>query len=92
MVTPVYETMPGWKESTFGITEFDKLPVNARNYVRRLEELAGVKIAILSTGPERDQTIYIEDPFAQFLKILKKNALQFAGHFYYSDMFSIQKS
>ena len=64
MVTPVYETMPGWKESTFGITEFDKLPVNARNYVRRLEELAGVKIAILSTGPERDQTIYIEDPFA----------------------------
>ena len=64
MVTPVYETMPGWKESTFGVTEFDKLPVNARNYVRRLEELAGVKIAILSTGPERDQTIYIEDPFA----------------------------
>lgn len=63
-VTPVYETMPGWKESTFGVTEFDKLPVNARNYVRRLEELSGVKVAILSTGPERSQTIYLEDPFA----------------------------
>lgn len=63
-VTPVYETMPGWKESTFGVTEFDKLPLNARNYVRRLEELSGVKVAILSTGPERSQTIYLEDPFA----------------------------
>lgn len=62
-VEPVYEVMPGWSESTFGVTEFDKLPVNAQKYVRRLEELAGVKIAILSTGPERNQTIYIEDPF-----------------------------
>ena len=63
-VEPVYETMPGWTETTFGVTEFDKLPVNAQKYVRRLEELAGVKIAILSTGPERNQTIFIEDPFA----------------------------
>lgn len=63
-VTPVYESMPGWKESTFGVTEFDKLPVNAQNYIRRLEELAGVKIAILSTGPERNQTIWLDDPFA----------------------------
>ncbi len=63
-VTPVYETMPGWKESTYGVTEFDKLPQNAQNYVRRLEELSGVKVAILSTGPERNQTIYLEDPFA----------------------------
>lgn len=62
-VEPVYEVMPGWSESTFGVTEFDKLPVNAQKYVRRLEELAGVKIAILSTGPERNQTIYLEDPF-----------------------------
>ena len=65
-VEPVYETMPGWTETTFGVTEFDKLPVNAQKYVRRLEELAGVKIAILSTGPERNQTIFIEDPFAQY--------------------------
>ncbi len=62
-VEPVYETMPGWKESTFGVTDFDKLPLNAQKYVRRLEELAGVKVAILSTGPERDQTIVFEDPF-----------------------------
>ncbi len=63
-VEPVYETMPGWKESTFGITEFTKLPANAQNYVRRLEELSGVKVAILSTGPERNQTIFLDDPFA----------------------------
>ena len=63
-VTPVYESMPGWKESTFGVTEWDKLPVNAQNYIRRLEELSGAKVAILSTGPERDQTIYLDDPFA----------------------------
>lgn len=63
-VTPIYETMPGWKESTFGVTDFEKLPLNAQRYVKRLEELSGVKIAILSTGPERNQTIFIEDPFA----------------------------
>lgn len=63
-VTPIYETMPGWKESTFGVTDFAKLPLNAQRYVKRLEELSGVKIAILSTGPERNQTIFIEDPFA----------------------------
>ena len=56
--------MPGWKESTFGVTDFEKLPLNAQRYVKRLEELSGVKIAILSTGPERNQTIFIEDPFA----------------------------
>ncbi len=63
-VTPIYETMPGWSESTFGVTEFAKLPVNAQRYIRRLEELSGVKIAILSTGPERGQPIMLEDPFA----------------------------
>ncbi len=63
-VEPVYETMPGWQESTFGVTEFDKLPVNAQNYIRRLEQLSGVKVAILSTGPERNQTIFLENPFA----------------------------
>ena len=63
-VEPIYETMPGWKESTFGVTDFAKLPQNAQNYVRRLEELSGVKVAILSTGPERNQTIFLDDPFA----------------------------
>ncbi|MCR5084136.1 MAG: adenylosuccinate synthase, partial [Succinivibrionaceae bacterium] len=61
---PVYETMPGWQESTFGVTDFSRLPANAQRYVRRLEELCGVKVAILSTGPERDQTIFLEDVFA----------------------------
>jgi adenylosuccinate synthase len=63
-VTPVYESMPGWKESTFGITKWDDLPENAQKYIRRLEELSGAKVAILSTGPEREQTIYLDDPFA----------------------------
>ncbi len=62
-ITPVYETMPGWKESTFGVTSWDDLPKNAKNYIKRLEELSGAKVAILSTGPEREQTIYLEDPF-----------------------------
>ena len=63
-ITPVYETMPGWSESTFGVTKWEDLPLNARNYIKRLEELSGAKVAILSTGPERDQTIYLDDPFA----------------------------
>ena len=63
-VEPIYETMPGWSESTFGVTSFDKLPVNAQNYLKRLEELSGVKVALISTGPEREQTIFLEDPFA----------------------------
>lgn len=63
-IEPVYETMPGWKSNTFGITKWEDLPVNAQKYVRRLEELSGVKVAILSTGPERNQTITLEDPFA----------------------------
>ena len=63
-ITPVYETMPGWSESTFGVTKWEDLPLNARNYIKRLEKLSGAKVAILSTGPERDQTIYLDDPFA----------------------------
>ncbi len=63
-MTPVYETMPGWSESTFGVTKFEDLPIKAQKYIRRLEELSNVKIAILSTGPEREQTIMLEDPFA----------------------------
>lgn len=62
-ITPVYESMPGWKESTFGITKWDDLPENAKHYIKRLEELSGAKVAILSTGPERDQTIYLDNPF-----------------------------
>ena len=62
-VTPIYETMKGWKESTVGITAFDNLPMNARRYIRRLEGLAGIPISIISTGPDREQTIMLSDPF-----------------------------
>jgi adenylosuccinate synthase len=62
-VEPVYEEMPGWKESTIGITSYDALPPNARAYLKRLEQLAGVPIDIISTGPDRDQTIVLRHPF-----------------------------
>lgn len=60
---PVIEEMPGWSESTAGITDFDKLPENAQAYIKKIEELIKVKIAILSTGPDRDATIILEHPF-----------------------------
>jgi adenylosuccinate synthase len=62
-VEPVYEEMPGWKESTIGVTSYDALPLNARNYLERLQTLAGVPIDIISTGPDRDQTIVLRHPF-----------------------------
>ena len=61
--TPVYEEMPGWSESTAGVSDFAKLPVNAQNYLRRMEQTAGAKIALVSTGPERDETIVLSHPF-----------------------------
>ncbi len=61
---PRYETLPGWSESTFGITEYDKLPGNARRYLERLSELAQVPIDIVSTGPDRDHTIIKRHPVA----------------------------
>ena len=60
---PIYEDMPGWSESTVGITDFDRLPANARSYLARIEELAGVPLDIISTGPDRDQTIVLRHPF-----------------------------
>jgi adenylosuccinate synthase len=56
----VYETMPGWKTSTEGITAFDKLPKKAQDYLRFLEKESGAKIGMVSTGPDRDQTMFIE--------------------------------
>jgi adenylosuccinate synthase len=61
---PIYETVPGWTENTFGVKTWEGLPTNAQNYLKRLEVLCGVPIAIVSTGPERDETIVIEHPFA----------------------------
>ena len=60
----IVEEMPGWGGTTAGITNFNDLPDNAKAYIKRLEELVGVKITIISTGPERDETIILEHPFA----------------------------
>lgn len=61
---PVYEVMPGWSESTFGVKSYDALPQNAKNYIKRLEEVAGVRIDVISTGPDREETIVLHHPFA----------------------------
>jgi adenylosuccinate synthase len=60
---PVYEERPGWQTSTVGVTRFEDLPVNARDYLARIEELAGVPVDIISTGPGREQTIIKQHPF-----------------------------
>ncbi|HYP33289.1 MAG TPA: adenylosuccinate synthetase, partial [Burkholderiaceae bacterium] len=60
---PVYETYPGWKESTFGLTEWDQLPLNARRYLERVKELIGAPIDMVSTGPDRDHTILLRHPY-----------------------------
>jgi len=61
---PVYEELPGWKTDITAAKSFDELPANARAYVRRLEELAGCQIVMVSVGPRRDQTITLRNPFA----------------------------
>ncbi len=63
VVEPVYESMDGWQESTVGITEYERLPVNARRYLARIEEIVGVPIDLVSTGPARDQNVVIRNPF-----------------------------
>jgi len=63
-VTPIYETIPGWSQSTEGARSFADLPDEAVKYVRRIEELIECPVAMLSTSPERDDTILVTDPFA----------------------------
>jgi len=63
-IVPVYETMPGWTESTVGAQSMDDLPANAIAYIRRLEELVGAPADIVSTGPDRVETIVIRHPFS----------------------------
>ena len=60
---PIYETVPGWKESTFGVKSWQDLPNNAKAYLTMLEMLCEVPIAIVSTGPEREETIVKRHPF-----------------------------
>ena len=63
-LVPVYETVPGWKESTLGVQQLDQLPANARAYIQRLETVVGAPIDIISTGPDRVETIILRHPFA----------------------------
>jgi adenylosuccinate synthase len=62
-LTPIYEEMDGWSETTQGARSFRDLPANAIKYVRRIEELIGAPVALLSTSPQRDDTILMRDPF-----------------------------
>jgi len=62
---PIYEELPGWKESTVGRSRYEQLPEAARRFLKRIEEVCGVPIDLVSTGPERDQTIVRRHPFEQ---------------------------
>ncbi|OZI14552.1 adenylosuccinate synthase [Sodalis-like symbiont of Philaenus spumarius] len=62
-IEPIYESMPGWSESTFGVKAFDKLPEAARRYIKRIEEVTSVPVDIVSTGPDRSETIILRYPF-----------------------------
>ncbi len=64
LVEPVYESMPGWSENTFGVKTLDGLPQAARNYISRIEAITGVPVDIISTGPDRDETMILRHPFA----------------------------
>jgi adenylosuccinate synthase len=61
--TPIYETMPGWSDNTFGAQSLDALPQAALDYIKRIEELTGVPVDIVSTGPDRNETIIKVHPF-----------------------------
>jgi adenylosuccinate synthase len=61
---PVYETMPGWSESTVGVQNIEDLPQAARDYIKRIEEVVGTPIDIVSTGPDRVETIVLRHPYS----------------------------
>ncbi len=61
---PVYETLPGWSESSVGLTRYDELPANARKYLERIQAVTGVPIHMVSTSPDRDHTILLHHPYA----------------------------
>ena len=62
-IEPIYESMPGWSDTTFGVKEHSKLPQAALDYIKRIEELTGVPVDIISTGPDRSETMILRDPF-----------------------------
>lgn len=63
LIEPVYEEMPGWSDVSYGVTEYEKLPQAAKDYIARLEVLTGVPVDIISTGPDRNETIIMRHPF-----------------------------
>jgi adenylosuccinate synthase len=63
-IKPIYETFEGWQQSTHGARTWAELPAGAVKYVRRLEELIEAPVTLVSTSPERDDTILVQDPFA----------------------------
>lgn len=72
---PIYEELPGWSESTLGIKTFAALPKNAQNYLLRIEKLAGIPIDIISTGPDRQETIVLRHPLENPLRDREKNVV-----------------
>ena len=62
-VVPIYEDVKGWSDSTYGARSWNDLPAEAIKYVKRLEELIGCSVSLLSTSPEREDTILVKDPF-----------------------------
>ncbi len=60
---PIYESMPGWTQTTVGVTDYAKLPVNARRYLQRIEQVTGVSVDMISTSPDRDHTIMMRHPY-----------------------------
>jgi adenylosuccinate synthase len=63
-VEPVYEEHPGWHESTVGVTQYDALPEAARNYLDRMQTVLNAPVDLISTGPDRDQTIVLKHPYS----------------------------
>jgi adenylosuccinate synthase len=63
-VVPVYEEVPGWTESTIGVKTLEELPPAARHYIERIESTVGAPIDVISTGPDRVETIVLRHPFA----------------------------
>lgn len=61
---PIYEEMPGWQEKTFGLKDYEAIPEKARNYILRLQELCGIPVVIISTGPDREETIICQKIFS----------------------------
>lgn len=62
-IEPIYEIMPGWSQNTFGMKKLEDLPKAARDYIKRVEEVTGVPVDIISTGPDRSETIILRNPF-----------------------------